>query len=181
MEAQSLAVIPFNLVRRKGVRGVSIAVKRDGSCRVTAPPNVALRDIHALVEGRAGWIMQARQKMMAAPPSIMDIGNAHDYAKHKYAALKLVLERVAYWNAFYKFSYSHVAIKNMKSRWGSCSNEGKLTFTYRLVLLPPELVDYVVVHELSHLAVFNHSAAFWKTVARALPHYKELKKALRCV
>jgi predicted metal-dependent hydrolase len=138
-----------------------------------------MKDIHALVESRAKWIMGAREKMQLVPPSVMDVGTAVDYAKYKYVALKLVLDRIAFWNAQLGLFYRAVTIRDMRSRWGSCSRDGRLAFTYRLALLPQELVDYVVVHELCHLIVFDHSPAFWKKVESCLPNYRQLKLLLK--
>ena len=101
------------------------------------------------------------------------------YRLHKEAARSLVHERLAYWNQFYNHPYNRVAIKNTTSRWGSCSIKGNLNFNYRLALLPIELADYVIVHELCHLKEFNHAQPFWDLVAQAMPDYKERKARLR--
>ena len=89
--------------------------------------------------------------------------------------------RLAYFNEFYQFRVKRVAIKNSRSRWGSCSQLGNLNFNYKLALLPPALADYVVVHELCHLKHFNHSEAFWAEVARAIPHHRVLRAKLRAI
>jgi predicted metal-dependent hydrolase len=102
-----------------------------------------------------------------------------DYLRYKEAARALVHARLAHWNASYKLPLKKVFIKNHKSRWGSCSERGNLNFSYRVLFLPPELCDYIIVHELSHLKHFNHSPAFWAHVSRALPNYLALRKELR--
>lgn len=71
-----------------------------------------------------------------------------------------------------------VLVRAQRRRWGSCSTRGVLRLNWRLVLAPPELIDYVVVHELSHLRVPNHSPAFWAQVARVLPAWKPLRTRL---
>lgn len=98
-----------------------------------------------------------------------------DYVKYKEAARALVKNRLAHYNELYGFGINRVAIKNSKSRWGSASKKGNLNFNYRVVLLPPDMADYVVVHELCHLGEFNHSPKFWALVARAVPNYKTIK------
>jgi hypothetical protein len=70
-------------------------------------------------------------------------------------------------------------IKNTSSRWGSCSRLGNLNFNYKIVFLPPELQDYLVVHELCHLGQFNHSQSFWNLVKKTIPEYLRLRKNLR--
>jgi predicted metal-dependent hydrolase len=78
-------------------------------------------------------------------------------------------------------TYKKVFIKNSRSRWGSCSERGNLNFNYRIALLPPELADYVVVHELCHLVHFNHSPAFWAEVSKLIPEWKSARKRLKAV
>ncbi len=102
-----------------------------------------------------------------------------DYVLHKERARVLVHERVAFWAPRIGVSPNRIAIRDQRSRWGSCSTKGNLNFNYRLVFLPIELVDYVIVHELCHLHEFNHSERFWGHVEIHLPEYPLHKSALR--
>ena len=70
-------------------------------------------------------------------------------------------------------------IRYMKTRWGSCSSRGNLNFNWRLMLAPPRVLDYVVVHELCHRKHMDHSPAFWQEVGNLLPDYKTLRKWLK--
>lgn len=94
-------------------------------------------------------------------------------------AVRHIAERILFWrervNAFPKT----MRVKRLRSRWGSCSNRGNLNFNWLLILAPPPIVDYVVVHELCHFHHPDHSAAFWDTVGTALPDYKERRKWLK--
>jgi len=72
-----------------------------------------------------------------------------------------------------------IQIRDTKSRWGSCSARRNISFSWRLVLAPPEILDYVVAHELAHLIEMNHSEAFWRIVAQALPHWKTSRHWLK--
>ena len=101
------------------------------------------------------------------------------YAKHKEVALKLAEERVRHFNALYGFAFNKIQIRNQKTRWGSCSKKGNLTFNYKIALLPQRLADYIVVHELCHLGQFNHSEKFWNLVARAIPDHLAIRKELK--
>lgn len=89
------------------------------------------------------------------------------------------MQKVEAYSAVYGFRASRISIRNPKTRWGSCSEKGNLNFSYKLLFLPDVLADYIVVHELCHLAELNHSAKFWQLVAKTLPDYKERRKALR--
>lgn len=100
------------------------------------------------------------------------------YALHKEHARALIEERIAYWLTCIPVSPGRIAIKDQRSRWGSCSTKGNLNFNYRLALIPIELADYVIVHELCHLMEFNHSPRFWNKVGEILPDYMLRKKAL---
>ena len=111
-----------------------------------------------------------------------------NYLAHKEAARAMVMERLEFYGNFYKaaghdFKFGRVSIRNQRTRWGSCSRRGdrpgNLNFNYRVALLPAELCDYVVVHELCHLGEFNHSRKFWELVALACPDYAEIRAELK--
>ena len=88
-------------------------------------------------------------------------------------------ERLSIRNADYEFTYGRVAIKEQKSRWGSCSRKGNLNFNWRLLLAPLPVLDYVVTHELCHLKELNHSAHFWALVAHGCSDYATQRRWLR--
>lgn len=75
--------------------------------------------------------------------------------------------------------YAALTIRDTRSRWGSCSSEGKLMYSWRLILAPPEVLNYVAAHEVAHLAQMNHSAAFWAEVERLMPDYATHRAWLR--
>ncbi len=75
--------------------------------------------------------------------------------------------------------YNNIAIKNVKTRWGSCSSKGNLNFSYRLIMAKPEVIDYVITHEIFHLIELNHSEKFWNLVSQKIPNYKEHEKWLQ--
>ncbi len=105
------------------------------------------------------------------------------YIANKEAARALVTERVQHFMAYYGpkhgIAVGKIAIRNQKSRWGSCSRTGNLNFNYKLVFLPPDQRDYVIVHEICHIKEFNHGQGFWALVGETIPGYKELRKKLR--
>ena len=91
---------------------------------------------------------------------------------YKAQALKVMGERVQLYAAKHGFKPGRVRISSARTRWGSCSSRGTLSFTWRLVMAPLEVIDYVVIHELVHLKVKNHSKTFWGSVAALMPDYK---------
>jgi len=121
---------------------------------------------------RVGASRRRRSRRRGGAPSIQH------YILHKERARALVHERLSHWNQFYSHTYNRVTIRNQRSRWGSCSSKQNLNFNYRIIFLPQELVDYIIVHELCHLAEFNHSQNFWSHVARTLPDYASRRAQL---
>lgn len=98
---------------------------------------------------------------------------------YKAAARKVLTERVRLYAQKFGLKYQKIRISSARTRWGSCSSRGTLSFTWRLVMAPLEVVDYVVVHELAHLRVQNHSAAFWAEVAQMMPDFKRQRDWLK--
>lgn len=94
-------------------------------------------------------------------------------------ARRIIQERVDYYVKQYGFQFQRIKINSARTRWGSCSLSGSLNFSWRLILAPPEQVDYVVVHELAHTVHHNHSKRFWKKVESVLPDFRERQKWLR--
>lgn len=90
----------------------------------------------------------------------------------------LVQARVEYFARVNGFNYKMLRISSARTRWGSCSSRGTLSFSWRVAALPPEVLDYVVVHELCHLRQPNHSPAFWTEVERVQHDFRQQRKAL---
>lgn len=103
------------------------------------------------------------------------------YVQHKEEARKLVHQKLIYWNQFYTLLYKRVAIRNTKRSWGSCSSLKNLNFNYKILFLPPHLQDYIIVHELCHLAQLNHGEQFWELVALHIPNYQVCIAELRII
>ncbi len=102
-----------------------------------------------------------------------------DYKKHKETSRVLVHQKIAELNMHYGFPIRKVAIRDTKSRWGSCSKQGNLNFNYKILFLPPHIADYIIVHELCHLKEFNHSVNFWNLVAEVVPDHKAIRAELK--
>ena len=94
-------------------------------------------------------------------------------------AKKYIPDRVKYFSLKLNVTYGRVTIRHQKTRWGSCSTKGNLNFNCLLMLTPGYVQDYVIVHELAHRKVMNHSSDFWHVVEGGMPDYKEAKKWLK--
>jgi len=99
--------------------------------------------------------------------------------KKREQARRLVESRIKYFNSFYKFKINRIAIKNTKTRWGSCSSKKNLNFNYKIIYLKKELADYLIIHELCHLEELNHSKRFWALVRQTIPNYVKINKELK--
>ena len=127
-----------------------------------------------------GWFkIITRRRRVRRKPRKATVKSKLEFKELSPLARTLVHARLEYFNRHYGFIYGKVFIRNTRTRWGTCSVLGNLGFNYRIAKLPPALQDYIVVHELCHLAHLNHSAAFWERVAEALPDWKLRRKALQ--
>jgi hypothetical protein len=111
------------------------------------------------------WPELFRPKPRAAPP----VGSP---AAHFHA-------RASHWAPILGVTFGRVRVKDQRSLWGSCTPAGDLNFNWRLTLAPPEILDYVVVHELAHRLEMNHSRRFWAHVAKHCPDHKAHRRWLR--
>jgi predicted metal-dependent hydrolase len=91
---------------------------------------------------------------------------------YKAQARRVISQRVVFNAKHNYFTYQKIRISSARTRWGSCSSNGTLSFTWRLVMAPPEVLDYVVLHELVHTKIKNHSRLFWEKLGEILPDYK---------
>lgn len=92
---------------------------------------------------------------------------------YKAQAAKVLSERIPAQAAAHGYKYGSIRVSSARTRWGSCSTRGTLSFTYRLIMAPSSVVDYVVLHELVHLKIKNHSKVFWAQVGNLMPDYKK--------
>jgi len=94
-------------------------------------------------------------------------------------ATKLISERIDKLSSQMGISYKRIVIRGQKTRWGSCSHKKNLSFNWKLIMAPEPVVDYVIIHELTHLKEMNHSGRFWELVAQHCPRWREYKKWLK--
>ncbi|MDD2251326.1 MAG: M48 family metallopeptidase, partial [Candidatus Cloacimonetes bacterium] len=92
---------------------------------------------------------------------------------------EVVEERIEKYSLYLSVSPRKVVVKDQKTRWGSCSEKGNINLNWRLVMAPIEIIDYVVVHELCHLRIMNHSKDFWNLIESILPNYRESRGWLK--
>ena len=98
---------------------------------------------------------------------------------YRMQAAKLIKERADKLSARLGVSYNRLIIRGQKTRWGSCSRKGNLSFNWKLLMTPEPVIDYVIIHELAHLKEMNHTKKFWRLVAEYCPQWREKRKWLR--
>lgn len=103
------------------------------------------------------------------------------YLSNKELARGFVNAKLIKLNSYYGFKYNRVAIRDQKTRWGSCSSRGNLNFNYKIIFLEDDLAEYIIVHELCHLVEMNHSSKFWDRVEKACPDYKSIRQRLKII
>ena len=158
--------ISYQIIRSSR-KTMSLEIKADGSVVVRAPLRLSEAKIQKFVEEKQEWILNV-QKLSALE---------RQHLQNK--ACVVIPRRVAYYAEKLGVSYGKITLRQQKTRWGSCAANGNLNFNWLLILAPPEVLDYVVVHELCHRREMNHSQAFWKEVEKILPDYRERQKWLK--
>lgn len=161
---------------RSSRKTIAIEVKLNGEVLVRCPRRMAAEAVHAFVRSKQRWIEKQLQRI--------PVTNEPTFTAEELEALRektrdLVTARSTYFAPLVGVNCNRIAVRIQHTRWGSCSSKGNLNFNCLLCLLPPEVADYVVVHELCHRKHMNHSPLFWAEVERVLPDYRELRKWLK--
>ena len=166
--------------RNKLSKGIRITLRNKGDFLVTYPWFISQKKAEKFFVKNRAWVLDSLEKFSREDVvNLLSWGERKDYLKNKERARMLVKERVAELNQHYGFEVNKIAIRDQKTRWGSCSSQNNLNFNYRILFLPDELVDYLIVHELCHLQEMNHSPRFWELVGEVIPNYRQLSKKLR--
>jgi predicted metal-dependent hydrolase len=138
--------------------------------RLTVPRWMGRAEIDAVLAEKRPWIEEQRRRQvprLGLDPDFVSESEARTAARELVSALA---EEEAAWLGV---SYDRIQVRGQRTLWGSCSSRGTLSFNWRLVLAPYEVLDYVVVHELCHLRVPNHSGRFWALVEERRPRWRE--------
>jgi hypothetical protein len=171
-------IVGYNLKKNSRAKNLSLTVSRNGQVGLTVPKYFPIFLAEKFLKEKAEWLLEkiAHWEKITINPIV---GNKKDYLEKKENTLALVEQKINHFNRYYNFEINGLSIKNQKTRWGSCSTAKNLNFSYKLVYLPEDLVDYVIVHELCHLKEMNHSGRFWDLVEATIPDWKTRRKALK--
>lgn len=175
--------LPYTLIRSSR-KSCSISISTDGQITLRVPLHTTEKEISRVLIDKRIWIithyLKMQQKLQSRPVSnLTDAQRTALEQRYISAAKDYFPKRVSYYHQFTGGNYNRITIRDQKTRWGSCSAKGTLSFNWRLMLAPPAILDYVVVHELCHLTHMNHSAAFWQKVESIYPDYHAARKWLK--
>jgi predicted metal-dependent hydrolase len=163
-------------VRHRRARHYILRVADDGSLRVTIPRGGSRKDAERFARHKADWIDREQYRRALARETHVsqrwDAGLRPLAGRELPARLAELAEPLGY-------HVAGVTVRDQRSRWGSCSPSGRISLNWRLVQVPPSIRDYVLLHELTHLAVANHSPKFWKALAAVCPWHREARAWLR--
>ena len=203
MHLDRLPLIDYSVRRSARARHSRITIQDDASVVVVLPERAPAREAGELVTRHRAWVdrnvarVQARRRALALRPSLShgrlltingqaqivrattDNERAALERRLRRAARAAILERVAARAPEMNVAVKRVTIRDQRTRWGSASRTGTLSFSWRLALTPDWVLDYVVVHELAHLRVHGHGRQFWQLVAEHTRRASEARKWLR--
>lgn len=168
----------FYTIVRSGRKTMGIQVKRDGQVIVRCPVWVTDANAHAFAAIHKDWILKQCEKIRERQSRQVTL-TEEEKLRYRQQAKIVLQERTAFRASNMGVDYGKITIRDQVTRWGSCNAKGDLSYNWKLILLPAQLLDYVVVHELAHRKEMNHSARFWNIVERELPDYRQLRKRLR--
>ena len=161
-------------VIRSDRRTIAIQITPAGEVLVRCPIRIRDAAVRSFVESKSDWIEKhLAQRPLVQPLTQLQIKELARQAK------TVLADRVVYFAQIMGVAYGRVTIRAQHTRWGSCSGKGNLNFNCLLMLAPPQVQDYVVVHELCHLKQMNHSGQFWDEVECVLPDYRIWRKWLK--
>jgi len=171
--------VPYTLRVHPRSKRMRLILHSDGTLVVTIPLRATIRGAERFLKEKRMWLQKYINLDHIRPRNERKGNSKIEYEAYKKGALKLVKQKVASYNSFYCFFYKKVYVKNHKAQWGSCTEKKNLNFNYRVIHLPEDLQNYLIVHELCHLREFNHSKEFWRLVSLTIPNHANLKRRLR--
>ena len=167
----------YNIIHTKR-KTIAICVKNDGSVVVKCPKFVSKKVINEFVNEKKEWIEKERNKIINSLNSKIVIDSQTEFELKK-KAVDVIEKKVNFYSKIINVNPNKIVIGNAKSYWGYCDAKNNINFSWRLMLASDRAIDYVVVHELTHVKYHNHSKEFWNAVCKVIPDYKVLKQELK--
>ena len=169
------------ILKKSHRKSISIKINDDRKILIKAPYGTTVAEAENFLREKRDWINKQLSKLDDQTKLAKELGllTPDDIRKLKAEAKRIIPERVKYYAEISGIKYKKIFIRLQKTRWGSCSVDGNLNFNCLLALMPLEILDSVVVHELCHRRHMNHSRAFYAEVLKLFPEYKKCDKWLK--
>lgn len=168
-------------IERSRRRSIVLSVNSKAEVILKVPYRTTNAEINRILSERQDWIRThvARVRFARASADTLAPLTDEELRQLSHQATQYIPPRVVMYAERIGVSYGRITIRHQRTRWGSCSTKGNLNFNCLLMLTPPEVIDYVIVHELCHRKEMNHSTRFWALLASILPDYMQQKRWLR--
>ncbi len=169
---------PVLFEHSKRARRVIISIKPFKGVRVAVPYRVSFNKAEEFVHSKIDWIKMQLEKMKQYEREYNFASGVNDNID-KTRAKSMLTGKLKYLAGKHGYAYNRVFIRNQRTRWGSCSHRNNISLNMKLVLLPEELMDYVILHELVHTHRKDHSKAFWTEMDKLVEDGKKMSSRLK--
>ena len=169
-------MIPYTLVRSSR-KTISIVIRPNGEVEVRCPKHCSRREAEQFLASKEVWLRK-HLEVIGQRQKLPMLSEAERKALAEQAS-GILPAKVRHFAQLIGVSCGRITIRSQRTRWGSCSAKGNLSFNCLLMLCPEPVQDYVVIHELCHRKEMNHSALFWAEVEKILPDYPIRRKWLK--
>lgn len=167
------------VIKKSNRKTLSIQITNQGKVMIRAPRYVSGRDIEKFLKKHDSWIQKGLKQYRVKSTQLQK----HNYSKQeindfKKEARDKLEQKLKYFSQLMNVPYEKFRLSGAKKRWGSCSGKKTISISWRLIFAPENIMNYVIIHELSHIKYMNHSKNFWEFVEKYDPMYKNHRKWL---
>lgn len=181
------------IIERKAVRHARINVNEKKEVRFIIPKSFSEDEIQRLIVQKSDWIKDKlaffeKEEILdfeLPKANILYLGEAHPKPKidvvkwYRTEAKNYLTKRTEFLAKKYNFKYNRLFVRDSKNKWGNCSKEKNISLNWRLIKAPPQVIDYVILHELCHSVILKHTQAFWLKLSTVCPSYNEQAEWLK--
>lgn len=181
------------IIERKAVRHARINVNEKKEVRFIIPKSFSEDEIQRLIVQKSGWIKDKlaffeKEEILdfeLPKANILYLGEAHPKPKtdvvkwYRKEAKNYLAKRTEFLAKKYNLKYNRLFVRDSKNKWGNCSKEKNISLNWRLIKAPPQVIDYVILHELCHSVILKHTQAFWLKLSTVCPSYNEQAEWLK--
>lgn len=181
------------IIERKAVRHARINVNEKKEVRFIIPKSFSEDEIQRLIVQKSDWIKDKlaffeKEEILdfeLPKANILYLGEAHPKPKtdvvkwYRTEAKNYLTKRTEFLAKKYSFKYNRLFVRDSQNKWGNCSKENNISLNWRLIKAPPQVIDYVILHELCHSVILKHTQAFWLKLSTVCPSYNEQAEWLK--